>query len=389
MVQTLPPTRERVLAAVARITPVIQKHSGEAEERRRQSDAVIQAIREEGLLDLWAPREYGGQEAGITTFMEVVEAMARVDASTAWVYANIAAGNCVGGFLTGAGGKTIWQDGLGKAMPGSIAPTGRAVAVEGGYRLTGRWALSSGCMHGDWLGAAGFVFDGDEMRMGPEGPEFRFFGVRGSDIEVIDTWHSLGLRGTGSNDYAVSDIFVPEELTFPVFTQLPQTSGALYRAGIMPLFSLALAPVLIGIARQAIDSFVELAKSKTPTLSQTGLAVRPTIHADVARVEAQLGAARAYVYESAAEVTASSVPGQMLPEHVEQKRLLACTYAAESCCEVVDKVFNLAGATAIRQGQVLERCLRDVHTASQHLLNSPTWWEKTGQSYFGMGIGMP
>jgi indole-3-acetate monooxygenase len=350
VVEMLPPTKDRLLDAVARLTPIIEKHSGEAEEQRRQSDAVVQALREEGLLDLWAPREYGGQEVDITTFMEVVEAIALVDASTAWVYANIAAGNCVGGFMPEAGGKTIWQDGLGKAMPGSIAPTGRAVAVEGGYRLTGRWPLSSGCVHGDWLGAAGFVFDGDEMRMGPAGPDFRFFGVPGSDVEVIDTWHSLGLRGTGSNDYAVSDVFVPEALTFPVFTQTPQTSGTLYWAGIMPLFSLALAPVLLGIARRAIDSFVELAKSKTPTLSQTGLAVRPTIHANVARAEAQLGAARAYIYESAAEVTANCVPGQMLPEHVEQKRLLACTYVAESCCDVVDKVFNLAGATAIRQG---------------------------------------
>jgi alkylation response protein AidB-like acyl-CoA dehydrogenase len=385
----LPPTKERIADSIERLRPIIEKHSDEAEQARRQSDAVIQAIRDEGLLRLWAPRQYGGDEAEITTFMQVVEAIARIDASTAWVYANIAAGNCFGGFLPEAGAKQIWGDGPDKSMPGSVAPTGHAVPVPGGYKLSGRWPLSSGRLHGDWIGASSFIFEGDGMRMGPMGPDLRFFGVQPKEVQVIDTWHSLGLRGTGSNDFAVEDIFVPEELTFSVFTQTPQTDSTLYWAGILPLFSLALAPVLLGTARKALDSFVELAKSKTPTLSQTGLAVRPVIHAAVAKVEAQLGAARAYIYEAAAEVTANSVPGQMLPEHVEAKRLLACTYAAETSTSVVDEVFHLAGASSIRQGMVLERCLRDAHTANQHLLNSPTWYEKTGQSYFGLGIGMP
>src|SRR3954454_11170382 len=162
----LPPTKDRLADSIERIRPIIEKHSGEAEQERRQSDAVIQAIRDEGLLKLWAPRQYGGDEADITTMMQTVEAIARIDASTGWVYANIAAGNCVGGFLPEAGARTIYSDGMGKAMPGSVAPTGHAVAVPGGYKLTGRWPLSSGCLHGDWLGAAGFVFDGDQMRMG-------------------------------------------------------------------------------------------------------------------------------------------------------------------------------------------------------------------------------
>src|SRR3954454_2432073 len=184
----LPPTKDRLADSIERIRPIIEKHSGEAEQERRQSDAVIQAIRDEGLLKLWAPRQYGGDEADITTMMQTVEALARIDASTAWVYANIAAGNCVGGFMPEAGAKQIWADGRDKSMPGSVAPTGHAVPVPGGYKLDGRWPLSSGCMHGDWLGAASFIFQGDEMRMGPMGPDLRFFGVQGKDITVIDTW---------------------------------------------------------------------------------------------------------------------------------------------------------------------------------------------------------
>src|SRR4051794_9587235 len=118
----LPPTRDRVLDAVERIKPVIEKHSGEAEQARRQSDAVIEAIRGEGLLDLWVPREYGGPEVDLTTFLQTVEAISRADASTGWVYANIAAGNCVGGVFPEAGGRPIFSPGMGKAMPGPLGP---------------------------------------------------------------------------------------------------------------------------------------------------------------------------------------------------------------------------------------------------------------------------
>jgi alkylation response protein AidB-like acyl-CoA dehydrogenase len=389
MVESLPTTSNRTRDSVSRITPVIEKYRDDGERERRLSNEIVQAIRDEGLLKLWVPKEFGGDEADVTTFMQTVEALACADPATAWVYANIAAGNLLAAFLPPEGVRAVFAASPDMASPGSVAPTGHAVQVEGGYRLTGRWPLSSGCLHADWIGATGLVFEGDAPVMGPAGPDLKAFMVPASQVEVIDTWHSLGLRGTGSNDFTVSDVFVPEHMAFSIFTQTPQAGGHLYWTGIIPLFSMALVPVLLGVARTAIDAFVELAKSKTPTLSQDGLAMRPTIHSAVSHAEAQLGAARAYLYESAAELTLSAREGEMLPEAVEAKRLLACTHAAETCVRVVDDVYHLAGASPIRQGHVLERCLRDVHTAAQHLLVSPVWWEKTGQSYFGLGIGMP
>jgi alkylation response protein AidB-like acyl-CoA dehydrogenase len=196
------------------------------------------------------------------------------------------------------------------------------------------------------------------------------------------------MRGTGSTDFTASEAFVPERRTFPLFTGQPQVSGPLYRVGILPLFSLALTSVMLGIARTSIDEFVELAKQKTPTLSQTGLAVRPTVHAEVARTEALLQSARAYVYEVARDLMEAVQTGPV-PEALEAKRLLACTHAGETSRQVVDRMFALAGATPIYSGHRLERCLRDIHTATQHLVVSPVWWEKTGQYYFGLGLGMP
>jgi indole-3-acetate monooxygenase len=190
-------------------------------------------------------------------------------------------------------------------------------------------------------------------------------------------------------DLTVEDVFVPEHQVFSVFTAQPQVSGPLYRLGVLPMFAMAVTAVLPGIARHAIDAFVQLAKEKTPTFSQTGLATRPTIHAEVARVEALVQSSRAFLYEVANEMMASVNAGNPVSEELEARRRLACANAGASCTEAVDRLFALAGSTPIYSGHPLERCLRDVHTASQHLFVSPVWWEKTGQYYFGLGLGMP
>lgn len=145
----------------------------------------------------------------------------------------------------------------------------------------------------------------------------------------------------------------------------------------------------LGIARAAIDSFVELAKGKTPTLSQSSLGGRPTVHADVARAEAKVQSSRAFLFEVSREMMASAEAGQAIPDPLEARRRLACVNAATSCEEAVDAMFRLGGSTSIYTGHRLEQCLRDIHVANQHLVVSPVWWEKTGQFYFGLGLGMP
>jgi alkylation response protein AidB-like acyl-CoA dehydrogenase len=155
------------------------------------------------------------------------------------------------------------------------------------------------------------------------------------------------------------------------------------------MFAMVISSVIPGIARAAIDSFVELATAKTPTLSQSTLGTRPTIHAELARVEALVQSARSFLYEVAEEMMASVKAGQPVPDELEARRRIACVNVGASCTQAVDKLFALAGTTPIYSGHRLERCLRDIHTASQHLFVSPVWWEKTGQYYFGLGLGMP
>lgn len=380
---------QNVLDAVERLRPVLETYRDEAERERRLSDAVVKAMQNESLLKLWVPKAYGGAEADLVTGLLVVEELARLDSAAAWLFANATvAGAMVSAYLPESAARNILSGN--PLLAGSGTPGGHAIPVEGGYRISGRWPLASGSHNATWLGGSCIVFDGTAPRLGPGGmPEIRQTIFPATAASVLDTWYSTGMRGTDSTDFVVEDVFVPEDMTFPFFTAQPRLSTGLYRLPLMAFFFTALACVGLGITRSAIDAFVALAKEKTPTMSQTGLAVRPTIHADVARAEALYQASRAYIHEVAREMMAAADNAAGLTDELEGKRRLACVFAAENCEKAVDLMFRLGGATSIYTGHRLDRCLRDIHTVNQHLAVSPVWWEKTGQFYFGLGLGMP
>jgi alkylation response protein AidB-like acyl-CoA dehydrogenase len=383
-------SKETVIGSLAGLRTVIHEHIEDGEQERRLPDAVMAAMTDAGLFRLWIPREYGGDELPLPDFMEVVEAIAGTDGAAGWVFANVAAAGMQAAFMASEGAQEVFGTTPGTPRAGAFAPRGRAVPVNGGYMLTGRWPLASGSHHARWLGAGALVFDGQAPRMNAHGvPDLKLMFFPPEDCQVLDTWYSTGLRGTGSTDIAVNDIFIPERRAFSQFTAEPHVSGPLYRVGILPLFSFAITAVGLGIARGAIDAFVELARDKTPTLSQSTLGGRPTVHADVARAEATLQSARAYLFDVAHKMMTMAELGNSMPDDLEASRRLACVHSAAACEQVVDMMFKLGGSTSIYTGHKLERCLRDLHTANQHILVSPVWWEKTGQYYLGLGLGMP
>jgi len=377
-----------VLLAVDRVRPVLERHREAAEQERRLSDAAMAALRAEGFFKLWLPREQGGVELELLPYLATVEELSRIDSAAGWIFANGATAAAQAAFLTDAVAREVFGDGVFTA--GSVMPRGRAVPEAGGFRVSGRWPLVSGCHHAAWIFVNTVVFDGDAPRIGEEGmPDFRLACVPAAEAKILDTWYSTGMRGTGSADVVVEDVFVPEERTFGLFTAQSRIDRPLYRLRIEQQFLTALANVGLGIARSAIDSFVALAKEKTPTLSQTALGSRPAVHAEVAKAEAWYQSARAYLHEVAGRMWDEVSAGTPISEETEARRRLACVNAAEACEQVVDSMFRLAGTSAIYAGQKLDRCLRDIHTVNQHLAVSPVWWEKTGQFYFGQGLGMP
>jgi alkylation response protein AidB-like acyl-CoA dehydrogenase len=345
-------------------------------------------LRNEGLFELWLPREYGGAEIDIVTYLKAIEEISRIDSAAGWVFANAATGAVQAAMMPEAGAREVF--GSGAMHAGSIIPRGRAVPVQGGYSVSGRWPLVSGCHHADWIAGNCLVFDGEQPRMAPGGmPDFTLMFFRAADCKILDTWHSTGMRGTGSADVVADGVFVPEHRVFSPFTAKSRLAGALYKVRIEMHFFTALATVGLGIARAAIDELVDLARAKTPTLSQATLGTRPVIHAEVARAEALYQSARAYLHEVARQIGAAVSTGDGVPDDLEARRRLACVNAGEACEKAVDSMYRLAGMTSIYSGQRLDRCLRDIHTVNQHMAVSPVWWEKTGQYYFGLGLGMP
>jgi alkylation response protein AidB-like acyl-CoA dehydrogenase len=382
-------TREfNATETVQRLRPVIEHYRDEGERERRMSDAVLSAMQEEGLFKLWLPKEYGGRELDLPTYLATVEALASIDSAAGWTLANTGTAAVQAALLPESAAREIFANGALGA--GSITPRGRAIPVEGGYRVTGRWNFGSGCHSASWLAGNCLIFDGEAPRMSEMGmPAFTLMFFPAGDVQIIDNWYTTGMRATGSADFAVEDVFVPEERTFRPFETRPFVPGALYRMHIETQFFTCEACVALGIARGAIDAFVELAMSKTPTMSQTPLAARPTIHAAVAQAEAKYQSARAYLHEVAREIWATVEAGEDVPDAIEARRRLACLTVAESSEYVVDSLYRLGGAASIQADSRLDRALRDVHTVNQHLAISPVWWEKTGQAYFGQPLGMP
>ena len=246
------------------LAPLVKSSAEQAERERRLPQPLVDAMAEAGLFRMLVPRALGGSEADPATLIRVIEEVARVDGSAGWI-ANIGA---TSGVFAGALPEQTAREIYGADPRAFIAfvaiPGGRATAVDGGYRVTGRWPFASGCLHATWLAGTCMLYDGDSPRLGADGrAESRVLFFPATDCEIIDTWHVSGLCGTGSNDFAVTDAFVPAARSYPsnAFGERPYQPGPLYVFG-RNAIPVVLASVPLGIARGALDALVELAGNK-------------------------------------------------------------------------------------------------------------------------------
>jgi alkylation response protein AidB-like acyl-CoA dehydrogenase len=286
--------------------------------------------------------------------------------------------------------REVLSIGNGNLIAGALNPTGKGVEVGGGFRVSGRWSFASGCDYATWLIAGFVVMDGEHPRLGAEGmPELRLGLIPAGDCEIIDTWHTAGLRGTGSHDFEVRDTVIPIERTvmLPRFFIGPEPRpGTAYRTPFADLGGTTLAAVGLGIARDAIDSFRTMAAGKTPAIGITPLGSLHTVHEKVGRAEALLRAARAYLFETVRGVTSAHQAGAVVEDDDRVAMRLASAYAAQSAVEAVDIVFDAAGGSSVYASSRLERCFRNVHMITHHMLVSPTNIEMAGQHLLGGGL---
>ncbi|MCW7539962.1 acyl-CoA dehydrogenase family protein [Aquabacterium sp. A7-Y] len=376
-----------LLQAVQQIAPVLREHAPRAEETRHLAPAVVQAMTRAGLFRLWLPRAFGGFELEPVGALRVVEAVAAIDSAAGWCAAVAASATPFLAMLPDAGVQTLFRDPPDPVFSGGLFPPGQAMAVEGGWRLNGRWAFHSGCQHSHWHLVSALVMDGAQPRVGSDGRPLQIIAaIPARQAGILDTWHTLGMRGTGSHDVVVSDLFVPEQ--HAAWLQPGQPRGAAFQG---PLFGIGiwlavvcLAPTALGVAHAALDTLLALAREKTPSYTQTTLQQRAVVQTQAARAEALLGAGRAYLHETVHAAWQQVAGGQALDLQHKVRLQLATTFAIRAAADAVDLIHEAAGTTAIREEHGLERHFRDVHVVTQHAFGSTARYESVGRLLFGL-----
>jgi alkylation response protein AidB-like acyl-CoA dehydrogenase len=315
----------------------------------------------------------------------VIEEVAKADGAAGWNVMIAGTGGMFAAYLPPASAQEIYASDANVVTAGALAPKGRAIQDSSGYKISGRWPLASGCLHAHWLAGGSFIFDGEAPRVNELGiPDLHLVFFPKDECEIIDTWRSSGLRGTGSHDFAVQDKAVPAGRTFSLMTAKPYHDGPLYRSPILTVFGYPVASVSLGIARAALDAFAELAGGKMPTFTFSLLRDRPSVQMQMGHAEALVRSARAFLFEQAASAWETMCAGGPLSEEQEALGALARVQTAQACAEAVDIVYTLAGATSVYETSRLERCFRDVHVVTQHIATGFSWYERSGQYLLGL-----
>jgi alkylation response protein AidB-like acyl-CoA dehydrogenase len=370
---------------VTRLAPVLREHAALADAERNLPRAAMAAMVEAGIFRTWMPRAFGGLEMAPTPAIQLFEEIARIDSAAGWIASNACAITPLCQVLPEAGVTEICAH-PDTILAGGWFPPGRAVPVAGGYRVSGQWAFGSGCQYAHWLTAMGIITDQGTPRLGPDGRPVQvmlFFPA--AEAEIVDTWHTLGMRGTGSHDIKLTEVFIPARRTFimgPFEHPGAAFRGPLYAFRLW-LFGPPIASVALGIARAAIEDCLALAGRKIPHNTQVALSDRATVQDRVARATAMVDAARAYLYRALDDTWAYLSTGATITPTQGIPVQLATCHAVEMAGQAVDLVHTVVGTTGIRNEHRFQQYFRDVHTVSQHGSGSPERFESVGKLLLG------
>ncbi len=357
----------------------------EIERQRELPEAVVSAMTERGFFRMLLPRSVGGAELSPAPYVRVIEEIAKGDGSAAWCLNQGCGCSMTAAYIDPAAAKEVFGGPRGILAWGP--GPGKARIVEGGYRVTATWSFASGSHNATWLGCHVPIYDEHGTQLvHPDGsPVVRTPLFPKSCAEMADIWHVIGLRGTGSDTYSVTDLFVPA--AFVAVRDDDSTrreNGLLYRFSSLQLYASGFAGVALGIARSTLDAFIELARDKVPFRGKTTLRDNNVVQSQVAQAEARLCSARAFLYQSLEEISAEV---QRLGRITLEQRMvirLASTFAIHQSLSVVDTAYHAAGSTAIFEENPFERRFRDIHTVSQQLQGRQEHFETVGRHLLGL-----
>jgi alkylation response protein AidB-like acyl-CoA dehydrogenase len=376
------------LRAAQALRATIRATRQETEAARRLAPPVIEGLIEAGLCRLAIPANLGGCEAEPVLALQVYEELAWADASVAWIAWNNQLVCLASRYSSDAVRTELFSD-TRRLFANSTRPSGRAVATDGGFRVSGRWSLVSGCELADWIPVMCVITEGGAPRRTTRGgPEMRMAYLPQGSYTILDTWYVGGLRGTGSHDIEVEGVFVPAERTFS-FLDPSQLDRPLAR---MPLFATmcaGCAALCLGIAQAATDTLLELGAAKVPVDPLPGLRERAAVQVMVASAAAQLDAARLLLHTTLGELWAACSHGIPVKEAQRARVWESAHHAAQTAKAVVRAMYEAAGASALYVDCPLERAHRDVHAVTQHIILAPRWLEDAGRVRLGLTPSNP
>jgi alkylation response protein AidB-like acyl-CoA dehydrogenase len=368
--------RNELLAEVEAVASILTEHAPQSEKLGLLDEPTVEALRKTRLLGFICPRDLGGYEADPLTAMEVLEAVARIDGSAGWTLEILATTSAfAGAFLPVKTAQRIFAKGI-PPIAGKIAPKGKAEPVDGGYRVTGRWAFGSGIHHADWVIAGAFL-PGQPLPAG-----IRMVLLPRGQVVIHNNWQVAGLKASGSCDYSIESVFVPDEMTFPIMDATlgnAVTGGAALRLGLPALvisFHMAMA---LGIARRALDEITEQAVEKGRGNPPSPLPTHPHFQFALGKAELQLASARALAFQVLSSVWTEAWAGRVPPRSMQAEARAAAVYITEVAQRVTTVAFQAAGGGALFDTNPLQRCFRDVHAAGQHFMVNQSAYRALGQ----------
>jgi alkylation response protein AidB-like acyl-CoA dehydrogenase len=369
--QTSGPDRARSIESV------VTAGAAQAETLRTLPQETVAALWSAGLMQWMNPECASGQEPSLVEMLETWLELSRQDASVGWIsIANFPSAAFAAAFLDDEGFREVFTDNNNRVtMGGQLAPNGLAETIDGGYQLTGAWSFGSGTGHAEYVMAGFIPLVKGEMEFLANGlPEMLVAVIPRDQITFTDNWNVTGLKGTGSFDYNVQDIFVPDSRVFPLFTREPRRGSDIFKLGALPITGAGHAAWALGVARSALDDIFQVAKDKTRMGDETTLGNKLTFQRDLAHHEAMWRAANAGVFEVYTRVSKQVMDGEELTPIMRADMRISATYATECAKDIVTFAHLAAGTTSIREGSRLERAFRDIYTGSQHaFINEKTY----------------
>ena len=362
------------------LAPLIAREAEDAEQARRLTEPVVSALIENGLYRSLLPQTAGGHEAPLDMFMQMLEEVAKGDASAAWCLGQCSVCGMIAAYLDPATAREIFGAPQSILAWGAIAHEVRA--TDGGYIANARWDFASGIRQANWLGAHVRIVEADGTpRKRPDGgPEIRTVLFPATSATLYDVWDVIGLKATGTDSYSVDDLFIPERFTaLRDVISAVREPGPLYKIATHYVFAMGFGAVSLGVARATLDAVTELARRKSPQ-GLSSMRDNAAIQGTIGRLEASLRAARAYLYGTAAEIWAHLAEGGSITEQHRVAMRLASTWTIHQSASVVDTAYHMAGATAVFRANAFERRFRDMHAIAQQIQARNAHYEDAGRS---------